>query len=129
MKPSTTYDWGRLLMPTRWIARIIAFVAAVSFGSIVTSFALAGGNNWLLLALGGLLAVGILALTFWMGSGELVAGLALVGIAVWLAALSSWTWGTGIWISLAVGIAGVLMIACGWYTLAHPRLHATRTAA
>ena len=135
MQPSPSFDWGRVVTPTRWVARVIGAILigilgflvllllTKSMGGGISLDSITGYITW------GLMFAGILIAVFWKGIGELAGGLAtIVGAALTFAFVSIPNWG-----SLAVLspflIAGLLFIACGWYTLAQRSRHATPTTA
>ncbi len=126
MEPSTSFNWERMVTPARWIATVLAAAAVVWDAIVVIGSASAYSSPidplWYVRL--GLVIVGVAVAVFLKGIGEVVGGLALIGVGVWTAVSS----GTGLRpiISIIVyALAGLLFIACGWYTLAHrhPQVH------
>jgi hypothetical protein len=128
MQPSTTFDWGRVVTPARWIARILSGVPFVVWASLSLGHAFGSYpdlGQWVII---GAIGVGVLLASFWQGIGEVVGGLILVSAGIGHVFLYLPP-GLG---ALAVAspflIAGLLFIACGWYVLTqarHPAPHAT----
>lgn len=121
--------WGRVVTVLRWIARIFAVVA----GGLLGLFALSGAMNygiadWRPWVVYGVLALGLLALVFWKGIGEVISGLALVGVAIWSFIAGRFDLG-GLPFFGSLALLGLLLIACGWYALAQRGHHATHVTA
>ncbi len=128
MQPATSFDWGRAVTPTRWTATVLG-VAAVAWNAIVVigsapAYSTPIDPLWYVRL--GLVIVGVAVAVFLKGIGEVVGGLALVGVGVWTA-ISSGTGPRPIISAIVYALAGLLFIACGWYTLAHqhPQAHVT----
>ncbi len=138
MQPSMPFDWGRVITPLRWAARIVAvgygefwaavmLVVLVGEGSGPTSF-----PAWVPFMLYGILSVGLVIAIFWTGIGEVVGGLTAVAAAAAVAAMAAsvLTQGAGaILFHLPFVLTGLAFIACGWYTLEHQHPHTTPRAA
>lgn len=126
MQPSTSSGWERMVTPARWIATALG-VAAVAWNAVVVIGGAAAYSTHIdpmyYVTLGAII-VGVAVAVFLKGTGEVVGGLALVGVGVW-AAISSGTGPRPIISAVAYALAGLLFIACGWYTLAHrrPQVH------
>jgi hypothetical protein len=124
MQPSTTFGWGRVVTPARWIATILG-IAAIAWTAIVViggAVAYTSVDPLLYVSLG-LIVVGVAVAFFWRGIGEVVGGLALVGSGIW----SVFSGGAGprpMVTGVIYALAGVLFVACGWYSLAQRRHHA-----
>ncbi len=132
MQTSTTFNWGRVVTPLRWVARVLGIVLAGILAVIVLLSVAAGDFSfdpifgyvtW------GLMFVGILIAAFWEALGEAIGGsVTVTGAILTFAFVSVSNWG-----SLAVLapfiIVGLMFIACGWYTLAQRSRHAMPTPA
>lgn len=129
MQGSTSIGWGRLVTVFRWIARIFAVVAGALFALIAVSGALNYGiTDWRPWVVYGVLGLGLLALIFWEGIGEVIGGLVAVGIAAWLFVAGHFDLG-GLPFFGSLALLGLLLIACGWYALAHRGHRATHATA
>lgn len=128
MQPSTKFDWGRVVTPLRWIARVVGVLWAAFLGALLLLFLVRGaelnvGVQWVA---AGVAIVGLVAAIVWMGVGEIVGGLALIGAGLWFAANGGFEFGAFTF-AAPILLPGLLFIACGWYTLAHGR-HRTPAA-
>lgn len=119
MQPSTSFDWGRVVRALRWTARTLAILIGAIFAIWAIVSALTYGvSSWLPYVLYGLPAIGLLVVIFWTGIGEIVGGLALVGIAIWMFVAGRFDLG-GLWAFGSLALAGIVLIGCGWYALVH----------
>ncbi|HEU5441523.1 MAG TPA: hypothetical protein VFU88_19725 [Ktedonobacterales bacterium] len=132
---TSSFNWGRVVMILRWVARVVGAVAALGL-LLMVGIATGGGGGvsppgtepamwalWTIEGAGLLLAIG--GSIHWKfispGIGEVVGGLLLVAGGVWQSLLFLPPQ-TG---QIAGGAlfygTGVLFIICGWYALAHRR--------
>ncbi len=123
MQPTPSFGWGRAVAPARWFAKVFGVLYALLFLMVNSGFGNTATRDVGWDVTYGVIAAGILLATFWIGIGEVVGGLVVVGgAAVWFV-----LYGTGQWGGLAAAapflLDGGLFIACGWYALAHRRLH------
>ncbi|HEU5440343.1 MAG TPA: hypothetical protein VFU88_13715 [Ktedonobacterales bacterium] len=131
MQPtSRSFDWSRVVEGARLVARLLGIIVGGFLGFWALSSAIngtiSGGaewTGWLSAVLYSLPLVIVVAAIFWKGIGEVVGGLALVAIAVWMFVPA------GPIFSGAVALAGLLLVACGWYTLVQQRHHVTHATA
>lgn len=133
MQPSTPFEWGRVVTPLRWVTRILSvvpYVAVVGFTIVVV----AGGPGssmyptvgwWALL---GIMGVALAVAIFWTGIGELIGGVILAGVGVYVVVNSGFQLG-GFAAAALPMLAGLLFIVCGWYTVAQRSRRATLTNA
>jgi hypothetical protein len=129
MQPSVGFDWGRVVTPFRWFARIVGGGAYVLW--LAASLGHAFGSSldtvgWLIM---GVLGAGLALAVPWKGIGEVVGGLLLVGGGLWVG-FKYLPPQTG---ELAAGafffIPGLLFILCGWYALAQRQPRASHATA
>ncbi len=115
-----------MVTPARWIATALGLAAAAWSAVVVIGSASAYNTpiDPMYYVSLGVIVVGVAVAVFWKGLGEVVGGLALVGVGIW-AAISSGTGPRPIISAVVYALAGLLFIACGWYTLAHrsPQVH------
>lgn len=130
MQSFTTFDWGRVAAPLRWVARALGIVSAGVLAFVVL-LRVAAGYFSLDPIIGyvtwGVVFVGILVAAFWKGIGEVVGGLVtVVGAVLTFAFVPNLG-------SLAVLapfiIVGLVFIACSWYTQAQRSRRTTPTIA
>lgn len=122
MQPTRSFDWRLVIEGARLVARILGITIGGFLGFWALSSAFNGGadwTGWLSAVLYSLPLIIVVAAIFWKGIGEVVGGLALVGIAVWMFVPA------GPIFSGAVALAGLLLVACGWYTLVQQRHQVT----
>ncbi len=138
MQPSTSFDWGRVVTPLRWVAGIIAGGAFVIWVGFVILSNLGGESsqaipvNTVQVVVWGLYGIGLVAAVFWKGIGEIVGGLLLFGGAVVFIVAGVLEFGLQLGALTAVApfaAPGLLFIVCGWYTLAKARHHAPHAIA
>lgn len=129
MQPSKTFDWGHMVTPLRWIARIVAGGAYIiwlaaslghAFGAIPDFW------QWVTLSV---LGVGLVLAIPWKGIGEIIGGLLLVGAGTGMGFLYLPPQMGELMAGAVFAVPGLLFIACGWYTLAHHQPHATHRMA
>lgn len=128
MRQATSFDWGRVVTPLRWVARVVAGLWAVFLGALLTLFLVRGadlniGVAWIA---AGAALVGLVVAIVWIGSGEIVGGLALIGAGLWFAFNGGFEFGAFTF-AAPILLPGLLFIACGWYALTHQRPYAQVT--
>lgn len=112
-----------MVTPARWIATALG-VAAVVWNAVVvigSASAYSTPIDPLFYVRLGVVIVGVAVAVFLRGIGEVVGGLAFVGVGVWTA-ISGGTGPLPMVSAVVYALAGLLFIACGWYTLAHRHL-------
>ncbi len=129
MQSSAPFDWGRWVTPARWAAAVLGIGWVAIVESLAIAASVAHGAAWFSdvwqTVMWGVIIVGLLVALFWRRIGEIIGGLALIGGWIWFAAYGGWG---ALVIAAPLASAGVLFIACGWYTLTqrrHPTLQAT----
>lgn len=132
MQSSTPFDWGRVVIPLRWAARIVAVAYGGFLGVVALAFMIGEGSpttlssNFLPIVLYGILGVGLVIAVFWKGIGEVVGGLAAVAAVAAIVLLQ----GVGAMLfHLPFVLTGLAFIVCGWYTLAHQHPRVTHASA
>lgn len=137
MQQSTTFDWGRVVTPLRWIAQVLGVGAALLFGLLLFSVWFSGEVTWdasqfMLAGIAGVTGVGLLVAIFWKGIGELIGGLVILGAGVVFVVNGALNVGLQLGALTAIApfaLVGALFVACGWYTLAQRSHHAPHAMA
>ncbi len=138
MQPTTSFDWGRVVAPARWVAKVVSGVI-IAFGGFVLILAIGMQNTALTslpqemvftVALSVLLFVGLLLAIFRQGMGEVIGGLLVIGADVGFL-VGSPLYGVlpPLVLIIPSAIVSLVFIACGWYTLAHRHQSAAPTTA
>ena len=113
MQPTTSFDWGRMVTPARWIATTLGGVALIGWAATLDVI------QWVVWAAASIdFVIAILR----RGIGELGGGLVLVGAAAAMGVVSGFQ-GPALLAVPLFAIAGALFAACGQYTLARQPRH------
>lgn len=125
MQPTASFDWGRAVTPARWVARVVGILWAVFLGALLLLFLVRGadlnvGVSWIAAVVA---IVGLVTAIVWLGVGEVVGGLLLIGSGLWFASNGGFEFGAFAFAG-PILLPGLLFIASGWYTLAHQHSHA-----
>jgi hypothetical protein len=122
MRPSRGFDWGRVVTPLRWFARIFAGGAYILWLAASVGHAFGGiPDAWQWMTLG-ILGAGLVLAIFWTGTGEIIGGLALLGAMIGMSFRYLPLQAGSLTAGAVFAVPGVLFIVCGWYTLVHPHV-------
>ncbi len=138
MQPTTSFDWGRVVAPARWVAKVVSAVI-IAFGGFMLTWYIGSQNTALTslpqqvvlnAALGVLLAAGLLLAVLWQGMGEVIGGLLVIGVDVgFLVGPPLYGELPPLVAIIPSAIVSLVFVACGWYTLAHRHPSAAHTTA